>query len=188
MPGRSFSRGVALWLALSTATVRAGEVSGVSMPDAVSIAGRDLRLNGMGKRTETVFFKAYVIGLYLEKPTTDANAAITTDEAKRIVRRMLRDVNTVKLSCMRVETGIMRNTGSLMPSIRARLDLLEQALPPLKRGNVLDITYLPGVGTVVTGQGREMTIAGKDFSDALFAVWLGPKPVSEALKRQLLGE
>jgi hypothetical protein len=186
MPGRSFSGGVALWLALSMATVRAGEVSGVSMPDAVSVAGRGLRLNGMGRRVETALFKAYVIGLYLEKPTKSARAAIATDEAKRVVLTMLRDVSR-EAFVEAVETGFTRNAGSSMPNIRARLDLLEHALPALKKGNVLDITYLPEVGTVIRGQGREMTIAGKDFSDALLAVWLGSKPVSEALKRQLLG-
>lgn len=174
-------------VALSMATVRAGVVAGVTMPDDVKIAGRDLRLNGMGKRTESLFFKAYVIGLYLEKPTMDADAAITADEGKRIALTMLRDVSR-EAFVQAVEKGIMRNAGSSMPNIRARLDLLEKALPALKKGNVLDITYLPAVGTVITGQGRKMTIPGKDFSDALFAVWLGPQPVSEALKRQLLGE
>lgn len=157
------------------------------MPDAVTIAGKDLRLNGIGKRIETALFKAYVIGLYLEKPTKSARAAIATEETKRIVLTMLRDVSR-ETFVQAVETGFTRNAGPAMPRIRARLDLLEQALPALKKGNVLDITYLPKIGTVINGQGREMTIAGKDFSDALLAVWLGSKPVSESLKRQLLGE
>ena len=36
--------------------------------------------------------QAYVIALYLKTPTTDAETAIQTDEAKRIVITMLRDV------------------------------------------------------------------------------------------------
>ena len=161
-------------------------VSGVSMPEVVSVAGRELRLNGMGVRRAKIFFEVYVVGLYLEKPTTDARAAIATDEAKRIVIRMLRDVSR-KMFLQAVETGIMRNSGPEMPALRARLDLLEQALPALKKGNVLDFTYLPGVGTLVRGQDREMTIPGKDFAEALFSVWLGPNPVIGELKRQLLG-
>jgi hypothetical protein len=39
----------------------------------------------------------------------------------------------------------------------------------------------------VRGQGKSITIPGKDFADALFSVWLGPKPVEDALKRALLG-
>jgi len=174
-------------VALSATVVPAREVSGVSMPEVVSVEGRVLRLNGMGVRKEKVFFRVYVIGLYLEKPTQDAQAAITTDEAKRIVIRMLRDVSREDF-VLALETGMKRNSGPAMPTLRARLDLLEQALPAPKRGNVLDLTYLPGTGTVLRGQGREVMIPGKDFADALLSVWLGSKPVSGSLKSELLGE
>jgi hypothetical protein len=86
-----------------------------------------------------------------------------------------------------LRTGIMRNSGPQMPTLRTRLDRLEEALPFLKEGNVLDFTYLPDSDTLVRGQGREMRIPGKDFADALFSVWLGPKPVNGGLKRKLLG-
>jgi hypothetical protein len=172
-------------VALSAAAVPERAVSGVRMPEVVSVAGRDLRLNGMGMRKMHIFFEVYVVGLYLEKPTNDARAAITTDEAKRIVLVVLRDVSREQF-VQAVEKGIMRNSGPAMPTLRARLDRLEKALPALQKGNVLEFTYLPGAGTLVRGQGREMTIPGKDFADALFSVWLGPKPISEALKRQLL--
>ena len=85
-------------------------------------------------------------------------------------------------------TAIVRNSSGVMPILRDRLDLLQKALPPLEKGNVLTFTYLPGLsGTVLRAQGQEMTIPGKDFADALLSAWLGPAPVSEDLKRQLLG-
>ncbi len=173
-------------LGLSAAALHAREISGVSMPEVVSIEGSELRLNGMGLRKQKVFFKVYVVALYLENPTSDAQAAITSDEAKRIVITMLRDASR-KAFVEAVEGGIMRNSGPAMPALRARLDLLQQALPALKKGNVLDFTYVPGLGTLVRGQGQEMTIPGKDFADALFSVWLGPRPVSGAVKHKLLG-
>ena len=172
-------------VALSATVVPAREVSGVSMPEVVSVEGRELRLNGMGVRKEKVFFKVYVIGLYLEKPTQDAQAAITTDEAKRIVIRMLRDVSREDF-VLALETGMKRNSGPAMPTLRARLDLLEQALPAPQKGNVLDLTYLPGTGTLLRGQGKEIRIPGKDFADALLSAWLGSKPVGGSLKRELL--
>jgi Chalcone isomerase-like len=52
---------------------------------------------------------------------------------------------------------------------------------------VLSFTCRPGVGTLMRGPGQEMTIPGKDFADALLSVWLSPKPIGGALKRQLLG-
>ena len=171
-------------VALSAAAVHTREESGVSLPEIVAVAGRELHLDGMGL-SKKAFFKVYVAGLYLEKPTADAQAAIDTDEGKRIVLVMLRDVSRDAF-VHAVETGILRNSSRSMPALRARLDLLEQALPALNRGNVLDFTYLPGVGTLMRGQGKEMTIPGKDFADALFSAWLGMKPVNATLKRELL--
>jgi hypothetical protein len=171
--------------ALNLTMVEARELAGVSMPQVLSVAGRQLRLNGMGIGTKP-FFKVYVIGLYLERPTPDARTAIPIDEAKRIVLTMLRDVSREKF-VQAVEKGMMRNSGRAMPTLRARLDILEHALPALKKGNALDFTYLPGLGTVVRAQGRKMNIPGKDFADALFSVWLGSESSNAALQHQLLG-
>jgi hypothetical protein len=172
---------------LDVTAVPAREVSGIRMPEIVSVGGVELRLNGMGLFKQKIFVKIYVIGLYLEEPTADAGTAVTADEAKRIVFVMLRDIGR-ETFVEAVETAIMRNSRSAMPTLRARLDLLEQALPALKKGNTVDLTYLPGVGTLVRGQGREMTIPGKDFADALFSAWLGSEPVDARLKRKLLGD
>jgi hypothetical protein len=171
--------------ALSVAAVPVREVWGVSMPEVVRGDNKELRLNGMGLRKEKALFKVYVVALYLEHPTTDAQAAITTDEEKRIVISMLRDLSREQF-VQAVDAAIMRNSSADMPILRARLDLLENALPAPRRGNVLSFTYLPGVGTLMRGQGQELTIPGKDFADALLSVWLGPKPIGVALKRQLL--
>ena len=165
---------------------QAREVSGVTMPDEVNVSGGKLRLNGMGVRHEMILFKGYVIALYLEKPTANGQIAIHADELKRIAITMLRNVSR-EMFVQAIESGITRNSGAEMPALRARLDLLEQAVPDLKKGDVVDLTWVPGVGTLVRGQGRNMTIPGKDFADALFAVWLGPKPVEAPLKRELLG-
>jgi hypothetical protein len=86
-----------------------------------------------------------------------------------------------------VEEGIRRNSGPVMPALRQRLDVLKRALPALRKGAVISFTYLPGIGTLVHGEGRRMLIQGKDFADALLSAWLGPDPLDDKLKRQLLG-
>jgi hypothetical protein len=172
--------------AIGVAEMQAREVSGVTMPETVNVAGRDLRLNGMGVRREKLVFKAYVIALYLEKPTSEARIAIQTDAPRRVVITMLRDVDR-ETFVRAIDSAMIRNSAPEMPVIRARLDLLEGALPDLKKGDVLDVTWVPGTGTLVRGHGKTMTIPGKDFADAMFAVWLGPKPVEAALKSALLG-
>jgi Chalcone isomerase-like len=165
--------------------VYARDVSGVSLPEAVSVNGRELNLNGTGIGKEKLLFDVYVIGLYLETRTSDAVAAIKADEGKRIVLTMLRDVSRERF-VQAVEKCIVRNSAPVMPTLRARLDGLEQALPALKKGEVVDFTYLPDSGTTMRGQGQEMAIPGKDFADALFSAWLGPEPDSHALQHHLL--
>jgi hypothetical protein len=121
-----------LTVAPNVAAVPVREVSGVSMPELVGVGGKDLRLDGVGL-VKKIFFKVYVVGLYLEKPTADPRAAIMTDEAKRIVIVMLRDVSQ-KRFVQAVEEGIMRNSAAAMPTLRARLDRLEEACLPSRKG------------------------------------------------------
>jgi hypothetical protein len=172
--------------AVGTIELKHNTVSGVTMPEAVEVAGTQLKLNGLGVRREKLLFKTYVIGLYLEQSTTDAGTAIEADVPKRFVIRLLRDVNR-ETFVQAIESGIKRNSEQEMPTLRARLDLLEQALPDFSKGDVLSLTWVPGTGTVMQGKGRTLTIPGKDFADALFSVWLGSNPVQASLKRALLG-
>jgi Chalcone isomerase-like len=166
------------------AMLQASDVAAVSMPEVVTANGRTLTLNGMGVGTK-LFVRVYIIGFYLETKTTDARTAISVDEAKRISLVMVRDVSRQQF-VQAVEKGMIRNAGPAMPALRARLDLLEHALPALQKGNVLDFTYLPGTGTIVRGNGRELTIPGKDFDDALLSVWLGPDAANRILRHDLL--
>jgi hypothetical protein len=161
-------------------------VSGVNLPEVISVHGEELALNGAAVRKEKAIFDVYVIGLYLQRKTSDGFTAIAADQPKRISLTMLRDVSRDRFIGA-VERCMGQNSGAEMAKLRERLDLLENALPALKKGNILDFTYIPGSGTLVRGQGQELAIPGKDFADALFAAWLGPNPDSLSLKRALLG-
>ena len=170
-------------VALGQTEAQTREVSGIVIPEAVSAAGRNLSLNGFGVRRENVFFKTYVIALYLQEIRADARLVIQGDKAKQIVITMLRGVNREKF----IEAMEAGNSKFAVPTLRARLDLLEQSVPDLTKGEVIAVTWVPDTGTIVNCQGREITIPGKDFADAIFAVWLGANPVDAALKCELLG-
>ncbi len=169
----------------SVSSVYARDPVGGTMPEIIKDDGRILALNGTGVGTK-ILVHIYAIGLYLEKKTTDARTAITSDEAKRIALVMLRNVSRQQF-VQAVERGMLRNSGVPITTLRSRLDLSERALPALEKGDMLDFTYLPAVGTVVRGQGRELKIPGKDFAEALFSVWLGPDADSSSLRDKLLG-
>ena len=58
----------------------------------------------------------------------------------------------------------------------------------LRAGDIVHMDYLPGQGTHLSINGRELgRIEGEDFFTALLQVWVGDHPADEGLKRGLLG-
>lgn len=163
----------------------ARELKGISMPDRITVEGKQLVLNGMGLRTK-LSFKVYVAGLYLETATKNANMILASDQIRRVEMVMMRDLEKGKI-IEAVETGFEKNSKAKMPSLKARLDRFNAGLTDLKEGDKLVITYLPDRGLNVQSGAKSIAIEGKDFADAMFAVWLGQYPVDEDLKEGMLG-
>ncbi len=177
------NRALILSLCLFAFVAEAREQHGVNLPDTASVEGQTLKLVGMGLRKKW-FFDVYVAGLYLTDPAQDA---LSADLPRRVVLVLLRDLDSHKVSDS-IREGFERNSAAELPKLNDRLAQLSHVLPDVKRGQTLSLTYLPGKGTVVKSQGQELTtIPGKDFADALFAVWLGKVPADQHLKEQLLG-
>jgi hypothetical protein len=182
---KTLALSLALPLALSVA-LSAGEVAGVRMPDTATVEGKTVKLNGMGLRTK-VMFKVYVAGLFLETTSHDAAAVIAADEVKRIELSILRKLAGSQITDA-ISEGFERNSKAQMPALKARLDKLKSFIPDVDKGDSIAMTYVPGKGTVVSvGTSEKGVIEGKDFSDALLSVWLGPNPAQEDLKKKLLG-
>ena len=163
------------------------EVAGVRLPSVVQVGEKLLLLNGMGLRTRTVFkVKVYVAGLYLEKRSTDAAAVIASDQPKRVELVFLRDLDRAQITDA-IGEGFARNSKDKSGALKPRLEKLKGFIPDVKEQDRLVITYLPGKGTSVAVRGTEKgVLEGKDFADALFAVWLGNDPVDADLKSALL--
>ena len=173
-------------LALVSIAVFALEVGGVKLPDTVTVDGKALKLNGAGIRKKAIF-KVYVAALYVETPSKDAASLISSSQIKSMRLYMLRNVEGPKISGAIVE-GFENNSKAAMPELKSRLDQLAKLIPDVKEGETIDLTWVPDKGTQVAVRGTTAgTIEGRDFADALFAVWLGPNPVQEDLKLALTG-
>jgi hypothetical protein len=167
------------------------EIAGVTVADAITIDGKPLVLNGAGLRTKSFLaVKVYVGALYVTQRSTDA-AAIVALDAPRVIRlNLLRDVDKDSmLNAFR--DGIENNSPGQAAALAPRLKLVESSFPPeFKDKQVLAIAYVPGQGTTIGVEGgKTITIEGKDFADALFRIWIGPKPTDgglEDLKAALL--
>ena len=177
---------------LITATVAgsalAGRKAGVTMPDAITVHGQQLVLNGMGLREATIFdIDVYVAGLYVVHPTSNAQQLIAADEVKRLVLRFVRDVGRDDITDAWHE-GFAGNATVPLAKLKPLMARLDAWTPSFDDGDTLTFTYVPGEGVTVEVNGKvKGTIADPDFVRSLFSIWLGPNPPTADVKRGLLG-
>jgi hypothetical protein len=160
----------------------------VTLPARIEVEGQALVLNGMALRKKAIF-KVYVAGLYLDQKNSDADAILSADSPRRIVLQFLRGVSGNQM-CDALNDGLRDNTPNASARLRQQFTTLCGFFDPVKKGEQFAFTYLPGKGTSVEVKGvRKGSIEGKEFGDALFRAWIGPKPgPGEDFKRKLLGQ
>jgi len=174
--------GLAAMLNLSAATL-----AGVTLPDTVQVGSTTLLLNGLGLRTK-YFVKVYVAGLYLAQKSSDAGAIIKADAPKQIVMHFVHGASKKQMADA-FDESFSGNTPEAKKTMQADIDRLLSALEPVKDGDQMVFTYVPGTGTTFALNGKEkLTVAGPAFGQMLFSVWLGPKPPNAALKTGMLGQ
>ena len=166
----------------------AGILSGVTLPDTSTVAGKRLVLNGMGLRQAT-FLKVdvYVAGLYLETPSSNPGQILQSNQAKQMTLKFMRDVGRGDIVKAWNE-GFHKNATVPEAQLRDRIAQLNSWMVGFKNGDVLTFTAVPGSGVSVDINGvHKGTIQGDDFAQSLFAIWLGAHPPNGDLKKGLLG-
>jgi len=167
--------------------LNAASLAGVTLPDTVQAGDKTLVLNGLGLRTK-YFVKVYVAGLYLEQKSSDAGTILKADAPKRIVMNFLHNASKNQMADAFAES-FNNNSPDAQKTMKADIDQLLGALEPVKEGDQMVFTYVPGAGTTFAINGKEkLTIAGPAFGQVLFSVWLGPKPPNADLKKGMLGQ
>ena len=164
-----------------------GELAGVIMEDTIEVGDQTLVLNGMGLRKKAII-KVYVAGLYLTEKSSDAEAILEADTARRTAMEFRFGVSAEKM-CDAWKEGLEKNTASPSDELKAKFDELCELQADMGKTEMMVYTYVPGSGTEVAMKGEvKGTIEGKDFADALFACWIGPEPPGAAFKKGLLGQ
>ena len=175
-----------LWVGPASAV----EVAGVSLAEKIQAAdGTELTLNGAGIRSK-VFFKIYVPGLYLQNPGKDTTAVLADPGNKQMLMHFLYDkVEKDKLVAAWNEGFDGNLEQAVRESLAERINTFNAMFTDVKKGDTIVLDYIPEKGTSVTVAGEmKGVIEGKDFSDALFSIWLGKKPVTDDLKKALLSQ
>lgn len=174
-----------------TSQSQALEIAGVKLEEELQLENHQLVLNGAGIRTK-FFVKVYAVGLYLSKKAHTTEAVLADTGANRISMHMMREV-TGQLFVEGLNMSLLANQSEaemkvLDPQANELLQIIGR-LPLLQKGDIINLDYIPGLGTKVVIKGVDSgIIEGLDFNRALLKIWLGKKPVKRALKEALLGE
>lgn len=166
--------------------------SGTKFPARVE----DKALLGAGLRTK-YFLKVqvYALGLYVADAALSGPLAaykgqplgspafykelVQGDFPKQVTMRFLRDLDAGKIQ------EAMRE--ALAGADKARVDTFVSYFPAITSGQECVLRWAPGgtLETVMAGPPRP-PIPDKGFASAVFAIWLGDKPVQEDLKKAIV--
>jgi hypothetical protein len=178
---------VAACCLVSALHLYAAQQAGVTMADTAQVGNTTLVLNGMGVRTKIVV-KVYVAGLYLPRKSSDAEGIVKADAPKRLVMQFVRDVSKKQITEAFTDS-FNENAPEAKKTEGVNIEKFLVALESVKDGDQMIFTYIPDQGTTFAINGKDkLTIPGLGFSQALFSVWLGPKPPTGSLKKGLLGQ
>jgi hypothetical protein len=170
----------------------ASTLEGQIFEDALPLANRTLRLNGLGVR-KIFFIKAYVAGLYLSEQAATQQDLMAMAGPKRLQLRMLRSAGSDDFNSALV-SGIRKNSNeSELIRLNDRIGQLEVAIKAISstvKGDIITLDYLPELGTklMVNNAMQGKAIPGADFYAAILKIFVGDKPVDVMLKKGLLGQ
>lgn len=147
-----------------------------------------LKMNGAGTRN-MLFVELYSAGLYLKKRSTDAIATAFEDETMSIRIKITSKLIKRETMIKAIEDGFVKATdGNTLPLKDRISKIREYYSKPIKKGDILELTYVKGKG-IHCYYNEELygIIEGQDFKFALYKVWLGEAPVSSDLKKKMMG-
>lgn len=170
---------------------RAATFEGVDFADRITLAGRELVLNGVGLRAAG-WFKAYVAALYLGRTARTAAEVVEQPGPKRVRLVLLVDAPAVELA-KGFDKGVLKNcTPAEAETLRVRLARMfdwMQSAGSLKSGDAIDLDFNPAQGTtlLLNGRLRGEPIAGADFYTAVLRSFVGEHPYHRKLRAGMLG-
>jgi hypothetical protein len=164
-------------------------LNGVTLPAKLTHEKTELVLNGGGIRKK-LFFKVYVMGLYL--PSKSKNGLDICQEDKPMALRLHITsgvINSSNLS-QSIREGFDKSTKGKTAPLKEKIDAFIHIFDKEKitEGTIFEIWNIPrlGIKTFKNDKFQGM-IEGIEFKKALFGIWLSDNPVDTDLKKGLLG-
>jgi hypothetical protein len=181
----------AVALLLIAAGAQAARIEDQTFDDHIRLADTELMLNGVGLRA-VAWLKGYAAGLYLPNKASTPAAVLAQKGAKRVQLKMMLDVGSEEFQ-KAWDKGMKRNHSPAeyepMQDRIVKFSANIAAIGKLKKGDVIDLDFLPGRGLQlsVNGKPRGEPQPGEDLYAGLLKIFVGNVPVDARLKAGLLG-
>lgn len=158
-----------------------------NFPAKQTFVGQNLTLNGKGVRTKLVF-SLYTAGLYVSAPSKDTKVLLDAKQPLALRMEVTSSMITSENMEEAVREGFQKSAGANLAALQPKIESLIQVFKqPIKEGDIYDFVYKPQNTVIIKNGKNAATIAGADFKQAFFGIWLGAKPVQANLKSALLG-
>ena len=171
--------------ACMTTGASAAEKKGVTMPDQISDQGHTLMLNGLGVR-KVMVVSVYVAGLYLEKPTHDANEIVKSTGPRRLVLHFLMGVSRGQITDA-WSGGFAKNCTADCNAIAPEIQTLNGWMTDMKNGEEMVFEMSADAVTVAVKGTPKGTITKDGLPQRFMSLFVGPNPPNKGLKDGLLG-
>jgi hypothetical protein len=167
--------------------VAAAEISGVKLPDQVTVEGKTLKLNGTGLRQATILkINVYAAGLFLESSSRDGEAIANSDQLKSIEMVFMREVSAKQMA-EAFQEGFEKNCVADCARLKPDIGKLQGLMKDMKKGDAMAFHFLAErVEVMIRGQ-KAGAVGDKAFSHQLIRCWIGKNPPNAGLKEGLLG-
>ena len=172
-------------------SIQAQTVADIEIANSVSHSEQSTKLilNGAGIRTKFIF-DIYIGSLYLEKKQSSANDVYKAKGEKRISMHFLYDEVSKEKLVNGWNDGFENNHSSEeLSKLKDRIAQFNNYFVTVKKGDVVNLNFIPTTGTYVVINGKSMgLIQGDDFFTAVLKIWLGSEPADSDLKTAMLGK
>lgn len=158
-----------------------------------TLGKKEMVLNGSGARTKSIL-TVYYASLYVptELKGADAKTIIEADQPMCLVINIDSKLVSRDDFLEAVSEGFGKAAQSGYSASGSELDAYKAMYKDvtIQKGDKIANYYVPGSGMTVTynDKGLPGAVKGLGFKKAFFAIYIGPNPAQEKLKKKLLGQ
>lgn len=159
------------------------------------LGGKEVVKFGTGARSKA-FLTVYYASLYAPQELKGKGwkAVVDADQPMSVILLIdTRFMSTEKLTSATSE-GFNTSAKAGYPTAKKQQFLNQFKNVSTVKGDRFYFNYVPGKGVTTSYKSKKSgktkvlgTVKGLEFKKALYAIWIGPKPVQSSLKKRMLG-